>query len=140
MTSNSLTLLLAATMTVVASAATALEDRFFNSAGVNIRYIEQGSGEPIILLHGYTSRIEPFVANGVIPELAKSYRVIAFDARGHGKSGKPHDRAQYGAEMGQDVLRLMAHLNLGCAHCSSVCHKESRALPDANNRWGARPS
>jgi pimeloyl-ACP methyl ester carboxylesterase len=106
----------AATMTAVASAATALEDRYFQSADVKIRYVEQGSGEPIVLLHGYTSRLEDWVTNPVFPELAKNYRVIAFDARGHGKSDKPHDPAQYGPEMGQDVLRLMDYLNLRKAH------------------------
>jgi len=95
----------------------ALEDKYFDSAGVNIRYVEQGAGEPIILLHGFTSNIERgWLDRGIFAELAKAYRVIAFDSRGHGKSGKPHDPAQYGREMGQDVIRLMDYLKLPKAH------------------------
>jgi hypothetical protein len=41
--------------TLMAAQATA-GDKYFDSAGVNVRYIEQGAGEPVILLHGYTNR------------------------------------------------------------------------------------
>src|SRR5262249_23725638 len=53
---------------------------------------------------------------GVIKALAKDYRVIAFDNRGHGKSGKPHDPKKYGAEMVEDAVRLLDHLKLKKAH------------------------
>ena len=49
-------------------------------------------------------------------KLAVDYRVIAFDARGHGKSGKPHDPKQYGREMALDVVRLLDHLSIRKAH------------------------
>jgi pimeloyl-ACP methyl ester carboxylesterase len=95
----------------------AAEDRRFDSAGVPIRFIEEGRGEPVILVHGYTSNIERgFVRPGVFPALAQHFRAIAMDARGHGRSGKPHDRAAYGPEMGRDVTRLMDHLGIRKAH------------------------
>jgi pimeloyl-ACP methyl ester carboxylesterase len=56
------------------------------------------------------------VQSGVFPALAERYRVISLDARGHGKSAKPHDRAAYGPEMGRDLIRLMDHLNIRRAH------------------------
>ncbi|TPG55626.1 alpha/beta hydrolase [Roseomonas nepalensis] len=100
-----------------AGPALAVEDRFFDAAGVRIRYIEEGRGDPIVLVHGYTTNTEEqFVRPGVFQALAASYRVIAMDARGHGLSGKPHDPAQYGAEMGLDVVRLLDHLGLRRAH------------------------
>jgi pimeloyl-ACP methyl ester carboxylesterase len=109
--------LLAAFALVIAStAAMALEDKYFDSAGVNIRYVEQGAGEPVILVQGFSGNIEGWINLGIFAELAKTYRVIAFDPRGHGKSGKPHDPAQYGAEMGQDVIRLMDYLKVPKAH------------------------
>jgi pimeloyl-ACP methyl ester carboxylesterase len=49
-------------------------------------------------------------------DLARTYRVIAFDSRGHGKSDKPHDPAQYGREMTLDIVRLLDHLNIKRAH------------------------
>ena len=102
---------------LVATFAAGSEDKYFDSAGVSIRYIEDGRSEPIVLAHGYTGNIErSWVGPGIIAELAKTHRVIAFDHRGHGKSGKLHDPAQYGPEMGQDIIRLMDHLQLPKAH------------------------
>lgn len=95
----------------------AAEDRFFDSAGVRIRYVEEGRGEPVVLVHGYTSDIEgQWIETGVSPALSRHHRVIAFDARGHGKSGKPHDPRAYGPEMARDVVRLLDHLGIAKAH------------------------
>src|SRR3954453_5722440 len=93
------------------------EDQFFDSAGVRIRYIEEGQGEPVVLVHGYTSDAEAqWARTGVIQALAAQYRVIAMDLRGHGGSGKPHDPAQYGPEMSLDIVRLLDHLGIRRAH------------------------
>lgn len=92
-------------------------DRFFDSAGVRLRYFEQGSGPSIVLMHGYTGTADRhFVANGVVASLATDHRVIAMDLRGHGKSGKPHDPGAYGEEMARDVVRLLDHLKIARAH------------------------
>jgi pimeloyl-ACP methyl ester carboxylesterase len=92
-------------------------DNFFDSGGVRIRYVEQGQGAPVVLMHGYTGTLERhWITPGVFADLATDHRVIAFDSRGHGKSGKPHDAAAYGPEMGQDVVRLLDHLNIPRAH------------------------
>lgn len=93
------------------------EDRRFDSAGVPIRFIMDGQGEPVIFVHGYTVNVErQWVQTGVFPAVAAHYRAIALDARGHGQSGKPHDRAAYGPEMGRDVTRLMDRLGIARAH------------------------
>ncbi len=44
------------------------------------------------------------------------FQAIALDCRGHGKSEKPHDGSRYGAEMAEDVVRLLDHLKLKKAH------------------------
>jgi len=107
--------LLLATAQVRAQPAAA--DQFFDSDGVRIRYIEQGSGPAIVLMHGYTGTLDRhFVANGVFANLAKDHRVIAFDLRGHGKSDKPHDPAAYGEVMAGDAMRLLDHLKIQRAH------------------------
>ena len=92
------------------------QDKFFDSNGVHLRYIEQGVGESVVLIHSYTSNAEGWVAAKVFQELAKNYRVIALDCRGHGKSDKPHDAKQYGQEMVLDVVRLLDHLKIQKAH------------------------
>jgi pimeloyl-ACP methyl ester carboxylesterase len=110
-------LLTAFALAIASTTAMALKDKYFDSAGVNIRYVDEGAGEPIILLHGFTWNIEiNWIDTGIFAELAKTYRVIAFDSRGHGKSDKPRDPARYGHEMGQDVIRLMDYLKLPKAH------------------------
>jgi hypothetical protein len=40
------------------SIAVAQEDKYFDSQGVRIRYVEQGNGEPVVLLHGQPSNVE----------------------------------------------------------------------------------
>jgi pimeloyl-ACP methyl ester carboxylesterase len=92
-------------------------DRYFDSAGVTLHYVEAGSGEPVILLHSFTGDLDrDFVRTGVFAALVARYHVIAFDLRGHGKSGKPHDPRQYGREMALDAVRLLDHLHLAKSH------------------------
>jgi pimeloyl-ACP methyl ester carboxylesterase len=89
---------------------------YFDSAGIKIRYEEQGQGEPVVLVHGYMGCLEDWFEGDVFPRLARSHRVIATDCRGHGRSDKPHDPVQYGREMGHDITRLLDHLSLRRAH------------------------
>jgi pimeloyl-ACP methyl ester carboxylesterase len=49
-----------------------------------------------VLLHGGTSNLESWVTPGVVANLAKDFRVIAFDARGSGKSDKLREPQAYG--------------------------------------------
>lgn len=109
-------LVVAASSLVVGQPA-ALPDGFFDSNGVQIRYVEQGAGTPVVMLHGYTGTLDRhFIANGVFATIAKEHRAIAMDLRGHGKSGKPHDPKAYGDELARDVLRLLDHLKIKRAH------------------------
>jgi pimeloyl-ACP methyl ester carboxylesterase len=65
--------------------AAAPNGKFATVNGVKIYYEETGTGMPLILLHGFTrtaSDWKPF-----LPALSKSYRVIAIDLPGHGRSG-----------------------------------------------------
>ena len=90
----------------------------FDSNGVQIQYVDKGSGTPVVLLHGFTGTYaRHWEGPGVIDALQTAgYRVIAMDCRGHGQSGKPHDAAQYGLEMVQDVVRLLDRLQIDRAH------------------------
>jgi pimeloyl-ACP methyl ester carboxylesterase len=93
-------------------------DAFFDSNGVKIHYSDEGKGEPVLLIHGFTADINKnWRAPGVIRGLlAKCYRVIALDNRGHGKSEKPHNPEKYGIEMVEDAVRLLDHLKIKKAH------------------------
>jgi pimeloyl-ACP methyl ester carboxylesterase len=62
------------------------------------------SGEPpIVLLHGATFRSEDW--ENIFPRLATRYRVIAYDARGHGKSGRAPGYAI--GDFADDLLRVI---------------------------------
>jgi len=108
---------LAVSLIALMSTAVCAQDKYFDSNGVRIRYLDQGSGQPIVLIHGYTSNVErSWMDTGVFANLVKDYRVIALDCRGHGKSDKPRDPRAYGGEMGQDVVRLLDLLKIARAH------------------------
>jgi pimeloyl-ACP methyl ester carboxylesterase len=94
-----------------------VNERSFDAAGVKLRYLEAGEGAPVVLLHSYTGDSDrQFVATGCFDAIAAGRRAIALDQRGHGRSGKPHDPAAYGAQMALDVARLLDHLGLERAH------------------------
>jgi pimeloyl-ACP methyl ester carboxylesterase len=85
--------------------------------GVKIHYMELGGGTPVILIHGYTANSEgKWFKSGIAQSLARTHRVIAMDARGHGQSDKPHDALKYGPRMATDVIELMDHLKIRRAH------------------------
>jgi pimeloyl-ACP methyl ester carboxylesterase len=96
---------------VFALAAAHAED--FVSKGVKLHYVVEGKGPPVVLIHGLTADLGfQWVDPGIVKELAKDYRVVALDCRGHGKSDKPHEAAAYGIEMVEDVCRLLDHLHI----------------------------
>lgn len=99
-----------------AAPALAHEDKYLDANGVKIRYIDTGKGPAIVLLHGGTSNLESWTTRGVVDNLAKDFRVIAFDARGHGKSDKPRDPAAYGRQQALDVVRILDALKIDRAH------------------------
>src|SRR5262245_27176819 len=74
------------------------ETHSFESNGVQIAYVDQGQGEPVLLLHGFGGTKEGW-QEAVAPRLmAAGFRVVAYDARGHGASGNPTTPEQYGQE------------------------------------------
>jgi pimeloyl-ACP methyl ester carboxylesterase len=89
----------------------------FDSKGVKIAYFTQGKGEPVVLIHAWLSSAGlNWALPGISGELAKKYKVIALDVRGHGLSDKPAKEDAYGPELVQDVVRLLDHLKVKKAH------------------------
>jgi pimeloyl-ACP methyl ester carboxylesterase len=90
----------------------------FHHGAVEIAYLDEGEGEPILLVHGFaSSKNVNWVYPTWVSELKKNgRRVIAFDNRGHGDSGKLYDAAEYDiAIMAGDISALMDHLNIARA-------------------------
>jgi len=86
--------------------------------GTRLYVEDEGDGSPVVLLHGFTSSIEgnwrqPGIWKAIL-ETGK--RVVGLDARGHGRSDKPHEVAAYQNQaMVKDVRALFDHLGLNHA-------------------------
>jgi pimeloyl-ACP methyl ester carboxylesterase len=86
--------------------------RFESWDGVEIAYEEWGGGgssPPVFLHHGFVADAAAnWVATGVVEALREAgRRVVAPDARGHGRSQKPHDPASYGEDLMARDLRAL---------------------------------
>ncbi len=93
----------------------------FNSDGVEIAYLDEGTGDPVLLIHGFASNVATnWVDTGWVKSLTGAgYRVIAYDNRGHGHSEKLYRLEDYGAPiMAEDARRLLDHLGIH----SRTCH------------------
>ncbi|WP_404933011.1 alpha/beta fold hydrolase [Nitratireductor sp. L15S-10] len=91
----------------------------FTHDGFDLFFIDEGQGDPILLIHGFAStHYVNWVAPGWVKTLRDAgFRVIALDNRGHGRSTKSHDRDDYTpAKMAGDAAALLEHLNVSKAH------------------------
>ena len=77
--------------------------------GAKIYYEEQGSGIPIVLVHGGLTSSARWAPT--VPSLADAFRVITPDSRGHGNSDNPSGDLSY-PQLADDVAALIAELGL----------------------------
>lgn len=87
----------------------------FRHDGFETAFLDEGDGEPIVLVHGFASTKEVnWVNPGWVTTLTRAgRRVIALDNRGHGQSGKFYDPADYHtAKMADDVAALLDYLKI----------------------------
>jgi pimeloyl-ACP methyl ester carboxylesterase len=81
--------------------------------GADLFYDDCGSGDPLLLLHGFTGTRGDWAHVFDLDALARTYRVIAPDARGHGRST---GLSAFSIERcARDVLELIDHLGIGRA-------------------------
>ena len=87
----------------------------FANGSVEIAYLDEGEGEPVVLIHGFASNKE---VNWMWPRWVATLtgagrRVIALDNRGHGESSKLYEPADYHTtKMAGDAHALIKHLGL----------------------------
>lgn len=76
---------------------------------VEIAYLDEGEGDPIVLVHGFASTKEVnWVETGWVKTLTDAgRRVIALDNRGHGASTKLYDPAAYHTALMMDDVRAL---------------------------------
>jgi pimeloyl-ACP methyl ester carboxylesterase len=80
--------------------------------GVDLAYVESGSGSPLVLLHGGFGSVEMFGPN--VELLASRHRVIGVDLQSHGRTPAP-DRPMKFETMADDVAALISELELAKA-------------------------
>ena len=86
---------------------------YVDAGGVRTYYEAHGEGEPLLLMHGGLCTIETFF--GQTPELAKRYRVILPERRGHGRTADVDGPITYEA-MAADTIAFMEALGIESAH------------------------
>lgn len=124
----------------------------FTHKGVSIYYTDQGTGEPIVLLHGFIENSSMW--SSILPVLTQYYRVICIDLLGHGGSGCT-GYIHTMEDMASAVMSVTSHLKVtnitiighsmggyvGCAFAkaypetlAALCLLNSSPLPDTKER------
>jgi len=92
---------------------------YADNAGVRIFYEVDGdgSGPPLLLHWGFVSSAEDWADIGYVAALRVRYQVVLLDARGQGRSDKPHEPAAYArrCRVG-DVLAVLDAVGIERAH------------------------
>ena len=90
------------------------ESTFVEVNGDTFHYTKQGTGKPLILVHGFAG--STYTWRYLIPLLSDHYTVYAVDVLGFGLSDKPPDANYDMASHGQRLIDFMDALNLPSAN------------------------
>lgn len=103
------------TMTALAQPERAAQPRQIRVNGVDLSYVEQGAGAPVIFVHGAVADLRFWDIQR--DAFAKHYRFIAYTFRYHGTGPWPDEGKQYSAEShAADLAAFIAALNAGPVH------------------------
>lgn len=78
---------------------------------LDVHYTERGSGPPMILVHGGLATAEIMWNDEYVTDMARTFRVLMPDSRGHGKTTNPAGTLHY-RQMADDVVAFAAALGL----------------------------
>jgi pimeloyl-ACP methyl ester carboxylesterase len=80
--------------------------------GTRLHYVDHGTGTPVILLHGNGSMVGDFISSGIVEQLGRGYRVVAFDRPGFGYSERPSTRKWCAVEQAKLLVRAWQLLDI----------------------------
>ena len=87
-----------------------------DNSGVQIHYEVVGDGLPLVLGHGSFGSLDDWKDLSYVDALCSSHTLILVDARGHGRSGKPHDQSAYDlAQRVSDITAVLDALGIDTA-------------------------
>jgi len=90
---------------------------YANNEGIRLYYEVEGQGPPLVLQHGRAGALQGWREVGYVDALKDDYRLILVDARGHGRSDKPHDPQGYRMALwAADVVAVLDDLGVDRAH------------------------
>ena len=109
---------------------------FIDSDSVRLYYEEVGSGAPVVFAHEFGGTLRSWEAQ--LRSLSRSYRCIAYNARGYPPSDVPSDPSAYRQHLaGDDLARLLTALDIDTAHIVGLSMGSVTAL-DFALRHGQR--
>ena len=86
---------------------------YAKNGDVNIYYEVEGEGQPLVMMHGFTGDLSSWRSEGYVDSLKNECQLILMDARGHGKSDKPHEVEAYDSEKrAGDVIAVLDALGI----------------------------
>lgn len=115
---------------------------YVSSKGVQIHYQVEGSGPPLVLLHGSFGSLDDWRDFGYVAALRADRTLILMDARGHGKSGRPLEPQEYALALrANDVVAVLD--DLGISRADYVGYSMGAwtgtglrvTLPHGSGRW-----
>ena len=98
--------------------------------GVELFFESNGEGDPLVLVHG--SWGDHFNWQAVVPGLARSFRVVTYDRRGHSQSERPGEGLRRDDE--EDLAGILQELDLAPAHVAGNSFGASTVLGLAARR------
>jgi len=107
----------------------------FERDGVAINVVDEGRGQPVVLLHGHTLDLRVW-DDVAAPLLSAGYRVIRYDQRGHGLSASPPSGYRLG-DHAADLSALLRRLGAAPAHVVGLSKGGGIALEHALRDPGA---
>ena len=83
-------------------------EKQFNTGELTLDYVEAGSGQPLVALHGLTSNRQAWYP--LLPKFASRWHVYVPDLRGHGTSGRAPDHHYANADYASDIIAFLKHI------------------------------
>ncbi len=103
---------------------------YVDAGGLRTYYEVEGTGDPLVLLHGGLTTIETF--GGLTPTLAQHYRVYLPERRGHGRTPDVEGPITYEI-MAQDTIAFMAAVGLRIGPRRGLERRGSRRTPGSSS-------
>jgi haloalkane dehalogenase len=85
------------------------QSRWFETDGIRVHYVDEGTGRPILMCHGNPTW--SFLYRKIIERLQGQFRCVAVDYPGFGLSDRPEGYGYTPAEQARIVGRLADHLD-----------------------------